>query len=154
MAARTTDVRSAEEADLEDKAVEAKEKTKENETIAKVDTERKLIVDLNKVNERLVEEGADNLSPIPQMDGEAEKDEPKDPIFTFVSDYAEEDIVYTLQELFPAKDFSLLSRVRLRPMCADHECTVALTARTCQSFIWPDMIGIQAQVCKEVRRTK
>ena len=87
------------------------------------------------------------------MDGKAEKNESKDTIYNFVSDYGKEDIIYTLEELFPSKNFSLLSRVRSRPLQADHECTVALMAIAGQSFIWPEMIGIQAQVCREVHRT-
>ena len=65
----------------------------------------------------------------------------------------EDDIIYTLEELFPSKNFSLLSRVRLRPLDADHECTVALLATAGQSYIWPEMIGIQSKVCRELRRT-
>ena len=78
------------------------------------------------------------------MDGEAENKESKETLYHFVSDYGEDDIIYTLEELFPSKNFSLLSRVRLRPLDADHECTVALLATAGQSYIWPEMIGIQS----------
>ena len=149
LAAEATNSKSTGEADFEDKVVEAKEKTKEDVTIEKVDADRKLIIDLEKVNDRL----ADMVSPIPQMDGEAEMNESKDTLYHFVSDYGEDDIVYTLEELFPLKNFSLLSRVRLRTLDADHECTVALAATSGQSCIWPEMIGIQAKVCRELRRT-
>ena len=37
------------------------------------------------------------VSPTPQMDGEAEKDESKDTINHFVIDYGEDNIIYTLQ---------------------------------------------------------
>jgi regulator of RNase E activity RraB len=88
------------------------------------------------------------VSPIPQMDGEAAKDKSKDTIYHFVSDYGEENMDYTLEEHVAAKKFSLLSRMRLKPLFADHECTVALTATSVQSYIWPEMIGIQTE-CAE-----
>ena len=153
VAAEATNSKSTGEVAFEDKVVEAKEKTEENVTIEKVDSDRTLIIDLEKVNGRLVGVGADMVSPIPQMDGEAEMNESKDTLYQFISHYGEEDILYTLEELFPLKNFSLLSRVRLRTLDADHECTVALAATAGQSCIWPEMIGIQAQVCRELHRT-
>ena len=51
----------------------------------------------NNANDRLVGVGADIVSPIPQMDGEAEKNKSKGLLYHFVSDYDEEDIVYTLE---------------------------------------------------------
>ena len=73
------------------------------------------------VNDRPVGVGADIVSPIPYMDGEDNKNESKYLLYHFVSGYGGEDIVYTFEELFPSKNFSLVSRARLRPLSADHE---------------------------------
>ena len=57
MAAEATYSKSTGETAFEEKVVEAKEKTKENVTIANVDADRKLIIDLDKVNDRVCRSG-------------------------------------------------------------------------------------------------
>jgi hypothetical protein len=117
---------------------------------AKETVNKMLILDLANGKDRSVGQGI--ISPIPQVDGEMKENEAKEVIYEFVSNFGEEDIIYTLEELFPVKNAILLSRVQLRPRSADHQCTVALSLTAGQKCVWPVMIGIQADVCKEVRR--
>ena len=132
------------------KSNEAEKAANLDEKIEKATEEKLLILDLdNGGKDKNVEEAF--LSPIPQMDGQAEG---KEVIYKFVSGYGEEDILYTLEELFPAKNADLVSRVQLRPLSAEHQCTVALSLTAGQTSGWPEMIGIQAEVCKELRRVK
>ena len=51
-------------------------------------------------------------------------------IFTFNSDYAEEDIVYTLEEIFQnilVTHTAIIFREQLRPQSAEYKFTVELT---------------------------
>ena len=82
--------------------------------------------------------GTGLLSPIVQLDGEVvEEDQFK---YSFVSMYAEEDILYTLDEMFPRTEviFTLESRVRVEPLSAYHFCIlkVKVVAKS-SSLSWP-----------------
>ena len=46
--------------------------------------------------------------------------------FTFTSNYAEEDINYTLNEIFPDKNCSLEAYEPYKPRSAEHFCTVKM----------------------------
>ena len=88
---------------------------------------------------------------IPQLDGiDSSTNEnissEEESMFTFVSNYAEEDIIDALKEL---KDDDLLpnlptliSRVRVEPRSADHLCTVLLDIpASVVNFNWPELRG-------------
>ena len=71
--------------------------------------------------------------------------ESEDAIFTFNSEYGEEDIVNSLTEILSEKlsnRATLVSTVVVRPFnqafSADHQCTVMLAAVD-QNFSWPVM---------------
>ena len=62
-------------------------------------------------------------SPIPQIDGSRDSSETVNAtVFRFNSEYAEEDLIYTLNGYFPNN--ALVSRERVSPLSADHVCTV------------------------------
>ena len=98
-------------------------------------------------------------SPIPQVDGGLESG-PVDPkvTFKFKSEYGEEDIVDTVNELFCDRDIvestSLVSRVRCEPLSAEHDCCVelVLVATQRENFAWPEMKPVDADDFKELRR--
>ena len=63
--------------------------------------------------------------------------------YTFKSEYGEEDILYSLEVLCQEElvtSATLVSRVRIRPLKADHQCTVMLKLATGKNknFYWPD----------------
>ena len=92
-------------------------------------------------------------STIPQLDGEPEMLD--DFItYTFVSEFAREDIDYTLEEIFPAEmEAKLTSRVKAPhygPRSADHLCSVKIKLPNDQRFSWPEMLADQAEVFKNL----
>ena len=98
-------------------------------------------------------EGTGLLSSILQVDGEVvEEDQVK---YSFMSMYAEEDILYTLEEIFPRTEVicSLESRVRVEPLSAHHLCILtvkAITKGRCLS--WPEVKADQAVVFEEIKK--
>ena len=119
---------------------------------------KRLVLDLG--NKEIRDVGTSSASPIPQVDGVGEgrtQNEAEKVIFTFKSDFGEEDITYTIEEIF--KDSvdirsNLMSRVRLKPLKAMHMCTVELklAAGKKASFSWPDMKYDQREVFQELKR--
>ena len=92
-------------------------------------------------------------SPIPQLDGGCETED--DCVnYTFVSKYATEDIMYTLEEIFPSDvETKLVSRVRTtEPKSADHLCTIRIQLAAPQYFVWPGMNRTQEDVIKDLTR--
>ena len=82
----------------------------------------KLIVQLSKEETTIVETGPH--SPILQVDGQGDAALLDDVVsYTFKSEYGEEDIRSSLEELFPPFVAQLDSRVRLGRMAADHQGT-------------------------------
>ena len=108
---------------------------------------------LNLARNRQTKSGATGtLSPILQLDGEAVIDKAK---YTFESMYAEEDIAYTLDEIFPRAEVkcTLVSRVRVEPLSAQHFCILEVNAITAgRSLSWPEMKADQAVVFEKVKR--
>ena len=92
-------------------------------------------------------------SPIPQLDGESELLE-NCVTYTFVSEYALDDIEYTLREIFPEEvKTNLVSRVKtMGPWNADHFCTVQIELPVPVHFSWPVMIRDQAEVFKDLQK--
>ena len=78
-------------------------------------------------------------SPIPQLDGQSERLDDC-VIYTFISEYAREDVEYTLKEIFPEDVKAILmSRVKVigrGPRSADHICTSFLFRRTFLGQPW------------------
>ena len=91
-------------------------------------------------------------STIPQLDGEPAMDDFL--TYTFVSEFARDDIVYTLEEIFPAEmEPKLTSRVKAPhygPKSADHICSVQIKLPDNRSFSWPEMLADQAEVFKDL----
>jgi hypothetical protein len=77
-------------------------------------------------------------------------------IYTFVSAYAKEDIIDTLnEELFLQKNATLVSNVALRPVqSADQQCIVVIRKVTGHDVSWPVMNSEQSAVFKELRLRK
>ena len=94
-------------------------------------------------------------STIPQLDGEPEPAILDDFItYTFVSEFARDDIDYTLREIFPEEmEARLTSRVKAPhygPRSADHICSVQIKLPDNQRFSWPEMLADQAEVFKDL----
>ena len=91
-------------------------------------------------------------SPIPQLDGENENFTDS-LIYTFVSEFATDDIELTLRELFPDDvETHIISQVKIGGLrSAEHLCTVSIKFSSDQTLSWPDMVKDQAEVFKELR---
>ena len=108
----------------------------------------KLVIELPKEQEKQVEKSI--TSPIPQVDGQEEGKEEKS-TYTFVSDFGEEDIIYSLSEIFPEIETNLVSRVQLRPRSAHHMCTVTVLREGGQ-ISWPEMRADITEVFQDLKR--
>ena len=78
---------------------------------------------------------------IPQLDGDADE---VDVTYTFISNYGDEDIRDSLEELKEAnlvpESTALVSRVMVEPLSAHHLCTVALKLPVGEKdFSWPEL---------------
>jgi hypothetical protein len=92
------------------------------------------------------------LSLILQVDGAAEQEKAKD---SFVSMYAEEDIMYTIEEIFQRTEVkcTLESRERIAPPSSDHLCILEIGALSKGRIIsWPDFARNQAVVFEQLKR--
>ena len=94
----------------------------------------KLVMDLDKVEDRSV--GA-ILSPIPQVDGWIEEKDHKK--FEFVGNYAEEDIQFTLEDIFPETSVYLKSLKQCKPPSGDYLYNVTVKLSPGQREYWPEM---------------
>ena len=108
----------------------------------------RLVIEKVGLDDRSVDAG--QTSPIPQVDG-AGMSTPDKILYTFVSDYHEDDIGYALEELYPDNCARLVSCVAPNPVkSADQNCIVALK-RISQDVTWPDMDLEQVPVFRELR---
>ena len=95
-------------------------------------------------------------SPILQLDGEV-KQPCENVVFNFHSEFGEEDILYSLSEIFPdniVTSYTLVSRIRVG-RTADHECKVEFRladAGQTRNFNWPDMPPWHVDVFCGIRR--
>ena len=99
--------------------------------------------------------GTEILSPIIQVDGEAVDSEEDQVKYSFVSMYAEEDIIYTIEEIFPRTEviWTLESRVRVEPLSAHHVCVLKVKAlKRGRKLSWPEVSAEQAVVFEEVKK--
>ena len=119
-----------------------------------VDTTKKtnkLVIKLDKGNDE-VPSVEDVASPIQQVDGAGEK---KKLAYSFQSEYGEEDIVYTLSEIFPeSTGANLVSRHRINPMSAVHQCIVEfdLEPDGKEDFSWPALKPWQKDTFLELKK--
>ena len=92
--------------------------------------------------------GKKHGSTIPQIDGASDISESV--AYTFKSEFADEDIMYTFGEILSdAIETKLVSRVRLYgPRSAVHLCTIRF--KLPPDFQWPEMSKVQAEVIKEL----
>ena len=90
-------------------------------------------------------------SPIPQLDGTCEVVN-EAATYDFVSEYHKEDILYTLEEIFPGSKVEMVSRVKVGgTLSADHLCSVQIEQDT-GNFCWPQMNSDQAVVFKDIKK--
>ena len=91
-------------------------------------------------------------SQIPQVDG-SHVSPMKEEVNSFKSDYGEEDILYSLEEIFPVDIAKLVSRVRTAQRSADHLCTVLLRPVQGQKYSWPEELSqTNSKVFREVQK--
>ena len=113
-------------------------------------TSNQLVLEL--VKEEVTPVGAGQAGTIPQVDGEGK--DVRDVIFAFSSDYGEEDIIYTLDQVFKDVPVSLVSRKRVSKMKAEHLCTAAISVDPAEKeeFSWPKMKPYDAEVFTDLKR--
>ena len=90
---------------------------------------------------------------IPQVDGVVDESLEVANTFTFVSEYHEEDILYTVEEVIPKEvKAHLTSRVRYGGLrSADHLCTLLVKLPPDRkTFNWPKMTPLQVEVLKNL----
>ena len=121
----------------------------QNPTAAEADVNKLVIVldDNKNKDEEVIDPG--NISPILQVDGNMEDDQTVQ--FSFTSNYAEEDIKYTLDEIFPNKNCSLESYEPCKPRSAEHFCTVKVKDAE-RKFTWPSLDSIQKDVIRDLKK--
>ena len=77
-------------------------------------------------------------------------------LVSFKSEYAEEDVTSTIEEIFEHTEVSrakLVSRLRSKPLSNVHNCVVEIVfdANPNQEFIWPVMNEVDADLFKELK---
>ena len=92
------------------------------------------------------------IEPADEIETEVFSKDELDVVFTFLSDYGEEDIVNSFPEIFPGIVVNLALRVRVERLLADHFCTVVLHPPHAQTFSWPAMGPVNTEVFREIRR--
>ena len=125
----------------------ARRKLQEKFAGAGVSSSTKLILELDKAKAVHEPVEKNTLSPILQVDGVGDTEKVS---YTFHSDYGEEDILDSLNELFPETSSKLLS-----PFSAHHECTVQVLVAADQKskFIWPKMNDVDVEIFLDFKRT-
>ena len=108
----------------------------------------KLLLELSRMDDKSL--GTSLPSPILQVDGGQAVDET--PKYTFVSDYHEDDIKYTLDEIFPDNHVNLESLEQCKPKSADYLYSVDVKLSSGQKSTWPEMNSEQSPVFKELKK--
>ena len=77
-----------------------------------------------------------------------------DVVFTFDSEYGEEDVTYTLEQLFQGVQVSLMSRTRVQPMKAYLLCMVAIKVVPVgkEAFSCPKIKAYDAEILSNLKR--
>jgi hypothetical protein len=99
--------------------------------------------------DNVVDEVCSDKEYIPQFDGTYDAEV----VYTFVSDFHQEDIEYTIKELIPEDvDTTLVSVVRIGGLqSADQLCTLLIKMPPEKNFIWPIMSKSQSEVIKDLK---
>ena len=96
------------------------------------------------------------IEPVDEIENEVisrdELEDNKQVVFTFTSDYGEEDILDSFLEIFPGINAKLCSRIRVERLSADHACTVMINPVDPKTFSWPAMDPVNIEVFREIRR--
>jgi hypothetical protein len=138
---------------LEEKAKEEHQNTLDSQAAGvSSSTTNRLVLELAKKEDRPVGNGL--TSPILQVDGGIEEDIA---VYSFESNYHEDDIMDTLGEIFPASEVNLTldSTVQVAPRSARYLFVITLTVKptaTGRKLSWPDMQEDQAVVFEKVKR--
>ena len=109
----------------------------------------KLLLELSRMEDKSL--GTSLPSPILQVDGGQAVDETSK--YTFGSDYHDDDIKYTLEEIFPDKHVNLESLKQCKPRSADYLFSVDVKLSSGQKSTWPEMNAEQFPVFKELKKT-
>ena len=117
--------------------------------------QNQLIVSLEMAEDRPVETRLNN--PIPQADGGDMEELYKEDLYSFHSEYGEEDILDSLEEIFPPKKLAtLVSRDRVLPLSGspDHLCTVMLRQIQGKKTTWPVLGPKYVDLFKDIKKIK
>ena len=87
---------------------------------------------------------------IPQVDGASEK---LDILYAFESEFAEEDVIYTLKEVLTEEiDLELIARVKVGDIrSAEYAYSVRVSPLS-DDWLWPEMNKIQIDVLRNLRK--
>ena len=88
-------------------------------------------------------QGGEYVKSILQVYGPIDEENVKD---TLKSEYAEEDLIYTLEDIFPEKNTNLEAMVQCRPRSPECLCTVVVKLASGQESAWPATNTLQTQV--------
>ena len=117
---------------------------------AGVASSKVLLLELSGKDDKPPGTGTCLLSPILQVDGgEPVVDKVN---YTFISDYHEDDILYTLEEIFLENSVQLEPLKQCQPRSADYLYSVAVKLSSSQESTWPNMSSDQAQVFKDLKK--
>ena len=117
--------------------------------------QNQIIVSLEQAEDRLVETRLS--SPIPQVDGGDMEELYEEYLYSVNSEYREEDILDSLQEIFPPqKVATLVSRDRVLPLSGspDHLCTVTLRKVLGKKKTWLVLGPKYVDLFKDVKKIK
>ena len=90
------------------------------------------------------------LRPIPHVDGQNDKEEFMK--FEFISNYEDEDIQYSLEEIFPETSFHLQSVKQCEPRSEDYLYTVTVNLSPGQKNSCANMQTDQSVVFKQLKK--
>ena len=112
-----------------------------------------LIVSINQTETRPVETRLN--SPIPHVDEGDTEEIINEDLYTFNSEYREEDLLDSLQEILaPQKVATLISRDRVLPLSGspDHLCTVTLGQAQGKKTTWPILGSKYVDLFKDIKK--
>ena len=113
----------------------------------------KLVIEVASGADTSRETGTGLASPILQLDGDyLDEVGREDVTYSFTSEYAEEDILDSLQEIFPETAVKLESRVAISPPSADGWMCTVLVKHGGLDFSWPAMDEENKAVFREPRK--
>ena len=113
----------------------------------------RLVIEIAKEKDRSADTRSGLPSPILQVDGDWTGECGGGNVrYSFKSDYAEEDILDSLQEIFPESEAKLEERVPITPLSNNHLCTVMVKELVGQNPSWPVLEGENVEVFRELRR--